>query len=276
MQQEEQEVYTVNQEKGGGGKSPTAMHLGYASSYIEEEEQLPADPEEEGGTLLIDLDPQASLSQHALGAKYEQQEPTVYDALVNLKRVAPIKLQNRLYLLPAHNGLEQAEIELPRPGAFYQVQLRKMIALYPEFRRIIIDTPGSRISIFATLALTAANYALVPAKCEISHYYATIDTLALIEDVREGLNPALKVWAILPNQYEDTRHSKEILDLYRELKDPTGHPYPVYPEPSRKTTKYNDATSMNVDARRLDDSGTIGPYWDRMIQALITGKVAAR
>lgn len=272
----QQETYAVVQEKGGGGKSPTAMHMGYASSYIEEEEPPAPTSETEGATLLIDLDPQASLSQHALGANYEQQEPTVYDALVGLKRIEPIKLQKRLYILSAHNGLEQAEIELPRPGAFYQVQLRKMLALYPEFRRIIIDTPGSRISIFATLALTAAKYAVIPAKCEISHYYATVDTLALIEDVKSGLNPALEVWAILPNQYEDTRHSKEIFELYTELKDPKGNPYPVYREPSRRTTKYNDATSMNVDARRLDDSGTIGTYWDRVLQALIAGKVMAQ
>src|SRR4051812_17175908 len=108
-----QKVYAIDQEKGGGGKSPTAAHLGYASSYIDDQPGQPDDAE--CGTLLIDLDPQATLSQHMLGKDYDQREPTVYDALVKLERIPPIRIQRRLFLLSAHTGLEQAEIELPKP-----------------------------------------------------------------------------------------------------------------------------------------------------------------
>jgi len=258
----QQTVYAVVQEKGGGGKSPTAIHLAYSLSYTGED------------VLVVDLDPQGTVSQHVQGSSYDQTEPTVYDALTTLQPIPPIKVQDHLYLLPAHSGLEQAEIELPKPGAFYQIQLKKLLALYPQFRYVVLDTPGSRVSIFATLALTAAQYVIVPAKCEISHYYATIDTLALIEDVRGGLNPSLIVWGILPTQFENTGHHRDILEMFRELKDPKQQLYPVYPEPSKKTTKYNDATSMRVDVRRLDDTGTLGPYWDKVVATILAAKVA--
>ncbi|MEO7020817.1 MAG: ParA family protein [Ktedonobacteraceae bacterium] len=254
-------IYAIVQEKGGSGKSPTAMHLGYALSYLGED------------TLIVDFDPQATASQHGQGFDYAQTEPTVYNSLVALKPIEPFKLQEHLYLLPAHSELEKAEIELPKPGAFYQVQLQKMLKLYSQFKHIVIDTPGSRISIFTTLALTAANVVIIPTKCEISHYHATIDTLSLIEDVREGLNPNLSVWGILPTQYEGTAHHREILEMLKQLRDPNGNLYPIYDEPSRKTTKYNDATSMRLDVRSLDETGKLGLYWDRVAASILAGKI---
>jgi chromosome partitioning protein len=254
-------IIAVTQEKGGGGKTPTAVHLGYGLSYQGDD------------TLLIDLDAQATASQHLLGPGYKDVQPTAYNALVSLQAVPPIAIQKHLYLLSAHDELEKAEVELPRPGAFYQAQLAKLLKLYSHFKYVVIDTPGSRVSIFATLALTAANLVIVPCKCEGSHYYATIDTFNLIEDVRDGLNPRLAVWGVLPTQFESTRHHREVFDLLKELKDPQGQPYPVYREPSRKTTLYNDAFTNRVDVRRLDDTGTLGPYWDRVTASVIAGSV---
>src|SRR5437867_2932036 len=98
----------VVQQKGGAGKTPTAIHLSYAFSYMEKK------------TLFIDLDAQATGSLHLLGTAYKEMQPTIYNALVTLKVISPIKIKDHLYLLSAHDELEKAEIELPRPGAFYQ------------------------------------------------------------------------------------------------------------------------------------------------------------
>lgn len=252
----------IVQEKGGGGKTPTAVHLAYALSYRAQD------------TLLVDLDAQATASQHLLGPAYKEVQPTVYNALVEGRAVAPLQIQEHFFLLSAHDELEKAEIELPRPGAFYQAQLTKLLKSYQQFRYVVIDTPGSRVSIFATLALTAADLVIVPCKTEISHYYATIDTMNLIEDVRGGLNPDLVVWGILPTQYEtNVKHHQEVFDLVKEVASPQGKPYPVYETPSRKTTKYNDATAMRIDARQLDPA--LGRYWDSVAASVLdgTGKV---
>ena len=248
----------IVQEKGGSGKTPTAVHLAYALSYRGKE------------VLLVDLDAQATASQHLLGPGYKEAQSTVYNALVTLEPIPPIFVQDHFFLLSAHDELEKAEIELPRPGAFYQVQLTKVLKEYRQFQYVVIDTPGSRVSIFATLALTAADLVIVPCKTEISHYYATIDTMNLVEDVRGGLNPNLVVWGILPTQYEaKIKHHQEVFDLVKEIPGPQAKPYPVYEIPSRKTTKYNDATAMRIDARQLDPA--LGQYWDAVAASVLDG-----
>jgi len=248
----------VVQQKGGAGKTPTAVHLAFALSYAGHD------------TLLVDLDPQATASLHLLGPSYRDVQPSIYNALVSLSPVEPICMVDHLYLLSAHSELEKAEVELPRPGAYYQVQLAKLLKLYQQrFQYVIIDTPGSRVSIFATLALTSANFVIVTCKTEFSHQDATQETMNLIEDVRGGLNPSLEVLWILPTQYEsNVKHHQEVLELLREeMKDPTGQPYPVYDPPSRKTTRYNDATSMRIDARLLEPS--LGAYWDKLAASIM-------
>ena len=248
-------VIAVVQQKGGAGKTPTAVHLSYALSYTGKK------------TLLVDLDAQATASLHLLGSGYK--------ALVTLQAIPPTPIKEHLYLLSAHDELEKAEIELPRPGSFYQAQLSKLLRQYQQYDYIVIDTPGSRVSIFTALALTAATVVIVPCKTEIAQAMATGDTMNLIEDVKDGLNPQLIVWGILPTQYEsNVLHHQEVLDLLKETKDPAGKPYPVYAEPSKKTTRYNDATSMKVDIRQLEPA--LGKYWDRIAADVLACANGAR
>src|SRR5579871_3009795 len=143
------QIIAVVQQKGGSGKTPTAVHLAYALSYLLQD------------TLLVDLDPQGTASLHLLGPEYRNIQPSIYNALVTLKPIFPVQVTDHLSVLPAHSELEKAEIELPRPGAYYQVQLAKLLKRYSQYKYVIIDTPGSRVSIFATLALTAAERAVV-------------------------------------------------------------------------------------------------------------------
>ncbi len=238
-------IAVVNQ-KGGSGKTPTAVHLAFALSRAGKR------------VLFIDTDAQASASLHFLGLNYKNQNPTLYNAITTLTRIDPLIISPTIYLIPTHDELERAEVELTaKPGYFYQVQLAKLLKQYPGYDYCIIDTPGSRISIFTTLALTAANLVIVPVKTEFSAHQATLDTMSLIEDVKSGLNPHLTIWGILPNQYEsNVLHHQEILDLLREQ-----YKTLVY-EPSRKTTKYNDAMAAKTDVGQLDP--LLSEYWNKL------------
>jgi chromosome partitioning protein len=245
-------IAVVNQ-KGGAGKTPTAIHLAFALARAEQK------------VLFADLDPQATASLHFLGKKYKQQQPTIYNALMTLKPIEPLAIKEKIHLLPAHDELEKAEVELTaRPGYFYQPQLTRLLEHYQDYDYCIVDTPGSRVSIFTILALTASHLVIVPVKTEVAAEDATRDTMNLIDDVRMpgGLNTGLGIWGILPNQFENNLHHKEILDIlnedYHDL---------VYSEPSRKTTKYNDATSMKVDINELDHA--LGEYWDKLAASVI-------
>ena len=93
-------VVTVVNQKGGAGKTPTAVHLAFALAKT-------------GKVLFVDLDPQATASYHFLGKLYREQEPTIYTALTTFKPIPPIIVNERLHLLSAHISLEQAEVSLP-------------------------------------------------------------------------------------------------------------------------------------------------------------------
>jgi chromosome partitioning protein len=163
-------VIAVVNQKGGAGKTPTAVHLSFALARVGNQ------------VLFIDADPQASASLHFLGLAHNRQRPTLFDALhkpTEPVKIEPLPIKPNLHLLPAHDELEQAEVSLvSKPGYFWQQQLLKLIRLYPDYDYIVIDTPGSRVSVLTTLALTAANLVIVPMKTEYGHQQATIDSLS--------------------------------------------------------------------------------------------------
>lgn len=262
--------------KGGTGKTPTAVHLAFASARRGHK------------VLLIDLDPQGSASYHHLGLAYKKQQPTIYNALLNLSYVTPIAIRvsqdstssfytHYFSLLPAHDELGNGEIEFTKnPSFLYQKQLNKLIRKqYADFDVIVIDTPGSHISIYPTMALTAARKVIVPVKAELMSLEGTVDTMSLIRGVRDDLNPTLSLWGILPTQYEShIKHDQDVLKMMEEVTDPTDSQdhkkCPVYPYPSLKRSLYNDATGNRCDIRDLERKPELSLYWDRLSEAVLT------
>src|SRR5437764_5467693 len=109
-------ILTIANQKGGAGKSPTAVHLSYALSKAG------------NSVLIVDADSQATTSLHFLGLKYKQQQPTLYNALITQTRIDPLVVSPTLHLLPAHDELERADVELTsKPGSVYQKKLAMLL-----------------------------------------------------------------------------------------------------------------------------------------------------
>lgn len=241
-------VISIFDQKGGAGKTPTAVQLSFALAGMGKH------------VLFIDADPQGTASLHFLGTGYRNQEVTFFNAITSTRNVEqvthiePIIVNDCLHLLSAHDELEQAEVLLTSKRSFtWQRQLVKLLALYHGYDFVIVDTPGSRVSIFPTLALVASDIAIVPVKTTLEAQQAMQDSMSLIEDLQQ-LNSRLVLHAIVPNQFEDTRHHKEIVEILME-----NYPGKVY-EPSRKSIKYSDALARKADIRDLDPY--LGEYWD--------------
>jgi chromosome partitioning protein len=256
-------IIAIANQKGQAGKTATGVHLAYALAAAG------------NMVLFIDADPQASASLHFLGVKYKDLTATLFNAITStrnvekLTKIDPVIVKPNLHLLPAHDELEQAELLLTKPGFKYQYQLQKLLELYSGYDYVVIDTPGSRVSIFATLALVAAQFVIVPLRTSYDHYDATRGTLNLIEDVREGLNPHLRLFAIVPTQFESNvvDHQDVLALLQEEYKD-------VVFEPSRKTNKYGRALLLRSDIREVEPE--LGKYWDKLAAKIeAEGKVSA-
>jgi chromosome partitioning protein len=238
------EIITIGAQKGGAGKTPTSVNLAFA---------LARRPNTR--VLLVDTDPQASLTEYLLGIETYEQEITIYNAIMNMQPIAPMEIRENIHLLNAHDELAEAEYKLlSKPNA--DGRLKAVLEMY-KYNFCIIDTPPN-LGLLTRNALGAANHIIIPTKAEISYYRTLKRFYSTIDDVKKsGLNRILDVWCLLVTQYEArTAHHKEILEVIRtEYKDK------LYPEPSYKTTKYNDATLQKADVSILDKQ--LGEYWDR-------------
>jgi chromosome partitioning protein len=213
--------------------------------------------------LLVDLDPQGSLSEYFLADQADLQEVTVYNALSDLQRIEPLVITKQIALLPAHDELSGAELELP-PKPNGQKRLAQVLSLYQaDYDFCLLDCPPS-LGILTINALASAHQVIIPVKTEISAERALKRIKNTIKDVQQSaLNGQLKIWGILPTIYDSRKaHHNEVLQAlrykYREE---------VYKDPSRETTKYNDATVLKTDVSALDKA--LAAYWDQLAATLV-------
>ncbi|MGY1640361.1 ParA family protein [Geodermatophilus sp. SYSU D00703] len=191
-------VITIANQKGGVGKTTSAVNLGVALSLYGLR------------TLVIDLDPQGNTST-ALGVEHTVGTPSVYDALVSdsslSEVVHPTTASPLLHCVPATIDLAGAEIELVSVVA-REYRLRRAIeahlqALPPEQRPwyVLIDCPPS-LGLLTLNALVAGDEVLIPIQCEYYALEGLGQLLNNIDLVRQHLNPSIAVRTILLTMYD--------------------------------------------------------------------------
>jgi chromosome partitioning protein len=173
-------VIAIANEKGGVGKTTTAISLGAA--LAEDERQV----------LLIDIDPQANLTL-ALGFKPNALQRTVADILMGGQRLSSVVLQSKvsgLFLAPSNQEMRLAE-QFLRIRDNYEMMLKNAIAEMSSFDAIIIDCPPA-IGALTQSALTAADLHILPTQCEYFSAHGIGSSLDLIRYIRQKTNPALR------------------------------------------------------------------------------------
>src|SRR4051812_36531492 len=191
-------VITVANQKGGVGKTTSAVNLGVALALYGLR------------TLVIDLDPQGNTST-ALGVEHSVGTPSIYDALVGDNSLAdvvhPTTASPKLRCVPATIDLAGAEIELVSVVA-REYRLRRSIETYlhslPEDERphyVLIDCPPS-LGLLTLNALVAGDEVLIPIQCEYYALEGLGQLLSNIDLVRQHLNPGIAVRTILLTMYD--------------------------------------------------------------------------
>lgn len=188
-------ILVVANQKGGVGKTTTAINLGTALAAAGEP------------TLVVDIDPQGNAST-GLGIPGSERKTTIYDVLVGEsgmgEAITPTKIPG-LSLVPSTVDLSGAElelIELPRRNyrlkdAFAQLfEERRM-----PFSYVLIDCPPS-LTLLTVNAMAAADAVIVPLQCEFFALEGLSQLLKTIERVRGSLNPHLEIQGIVLTMFD--------------------------------------------------------------------------
>lgn len=193
-------VIAITNQKGGVGKTTTAVNLGASLAASEQR------------TLIIDCDPQGNTTS-ALGIPKDPSRRTLYQSIILDEPIERVTLDARvegLDLIPSDKNLVGASIEMVSMDD-REYKLKSAIApILAKYNYVLLDCPPS-LDLLTINALAASDSVLVPIQCEYFALEGVSELLDTLMRLRRTINPSLAVEGILLTMYDDrTTLSKQV------------------------------------------------------------------
>lgn len=182
-------VISISNHKGGVGKTTSAINIGAGLNKLGKK------------ILLIDLDPQANLSQ-SLGLI--DQDRNIYGALRGDYKLEPIEIVKDLYVIPSTLDLSGAEVEMSGEAGREYILRELLEPIRGSFDYILIDSPPS-LGLLTINSFTASDEILIPLQAQYLALQGLAKLVEVIDKIKRRLNKDLKIGGVFITQYDSRK-----------------------------------------------------------------------
>jgi chromosome partitioning protein len=182
-------VITISNHKGGVGKTTSTINIGAGLTKLGKK------------VLLIDLDPQANLSQ-SLGLIEEKNN--IYGAIRGEYKLQPKEIIKGLDVIPSTLDLSGAEIELSSEAGREYILKELIDPIRASYNYILIDSPPS-LGLLTINALTASDEVMIPLQAQYLALQGLTKLLEIVDKITKRLNKNLKLGGVIVTQYDSRK-----------------------------------------------------------------------
>lgn len=247
-------IITIVNQKGGVGKTTTAINLG---AYLANLGKF---------VLLIDIDPQGNASS-GLGVDYQHLSAGIYEALTGEKRFAEIILNTNIRgfkIAPATNNLAGANIELVNIEKREYRLAEAMLEIRNDFDYILIDCPPS-LGLLTINGIVAGEELLIPVQCEYYALEGLSQLLHTINLVKENLKPGIEIAGAVLTMFD--RRNKLSMAVMNEVYE--YFPNKIFRSIISRTVRLAEAPSYGQSILEYDPKSKGAKAYERLAREII-------